>query len=45
MDVSFTIPEWVLWLLGVPVVLAIIAFAVFGYVIAKALSKGGGFWR
>lgn len=45
---TITIPTWLLWtlalLVGVPAVAAVIAFAWFGFVVAKSLSKGG-FWR
>ena len=44
---TFTIPSWLLWTLaiviGVSAAIALIAFAVFGFAMAKMLS--GGIWR
>lgn len=36
---TITIPEWVLWVVGIPLVLLIIAFAVFGWWAAEIFSK------
>lgn len=41
---TFTIPTWLLWalglLVGIPALLAIIALAVFGYVALTAIGRG-----
>lgn len=44
---TITVPAWLVWTLaiviGVPAVIAILALAVFGFVMLKTLS--GGIWR
>lgn len=43
MDIALHIPEWLLWALGVGVVIPLIGFAILG--IAFVRCFGGGLWR
>jgi hypothetical protein len=40
-SIAFHVPAWLLWCIGIPLVIAILVFAAFGFVIAKDWSKGG----
>lgn len=40
MTFTISIPEWVFWLVGIPIGLVVIALAVAGFVLLRAISGG-----
>lgn len=43
MNIAIHIPVWVLWAVGVPVVVLVLLLAVFGWLMLRSWSQSGGY--